>query len=100
MALTTKELVKELQVGIEEVAGVKLNQEQTRAIIDDLVNIIKGELADGGSVEILGLGKFETVQRAERKGRNPQDGSELIIPAKQAPKFKPAKALKDAVEGK
>ena len=34
---------------------------------------------------------------AERKGKNPQTGEELAIPACIAPAFKPGKALKDLI---
>ena len=38
------------------------------------------------------------VRRAERKGRNPQTGEEMIIPAVNTVKFKPSSALKEAVK--
>ena len=37
-------------------------------------------------------------KRAARKGRNPQSGEEIEIPATKAPAFKAAKALKDAIK--
>ena len=40
---------------------------------------------------------FEVSERAERTGRNPQSGKEMVIPASKAPKFKAGKALKDMV---
>lgn len=36
--------------------------------------------------------------RSARKGRNPQTGEEIQIPASKVPAFKPGKALKDAVK--
>jgi DNA-binding protein HU-beta len=44
------------------------------------------------------LGTFEIKERAARTGRNPQTGEKVEISAKKIPAFKPAKALKDAVE--
>jgi DNA-binding protein HU-beta len=38
-------------------------------------------------------------ERAERQGRNPQNGAELTIAAAKLPGFKAGKALKDAVNG-
>lgn len=43
-----------------------------------------------------GIGKPAVTHRAARTGRNPQTGAEIHIPAKRAPTFTPAKALKDA----
>ncbi len=41
---------------------------------------------------------FEVRERAARKGRNPQTGKEIDIPASKVPAFKAGKALKDAVK--
>lgn len=48
-------------------------------------------------ITFTGFGSFETSTRAARKGRNPQTGAEINIPAARVPKFKPGKTLKDAV---
>jgi len=45
----------------------------------------------------LVFGTFSTSKRATRKGQNPQTGQKITIPAANVPKFKPGKALKDAV---
>ena len=50
-------------------------------------------------VSITGFGVFETVERPEREGRNPQTGASIKIAASKAVKFKPGKGLKDAVNG-
>ena len=51
-------------------------------------------------VQLIGFGNFEVRHRAARKGRNPQTGEEMEIPATDVPAFKPGKSLKDAVKGK
>ncbi len=48
---------------------------------------------------IPGIGKLVVVKRKARKGRNPQTGEEIKIPAKKILKFKVSKACKDAVLG-
>jgi len=37
------------------------------------------------------------VKRKPRKGRNPQTGEEIKIPAKKVPVFRPGKGLREAV---
>ncbi len=49
---------------------------------------------------IPGLGKLLVQKRKARKGRNPQTGEEIKIPARNVCKFRIAKACKDAVLGK
>jgi len=45
----------------------------------------------------VGFGTFEARSRAKRKGKNPQTGQEIEIPASNTVAFKAGKALKDSV---
>ena len=63
-------------------------------------NIVADTLVDGNRVAITGFGTFEVVERAARTGRNPQTGETIQIAASKSPKFKPAKALKNVVNGR
>jgi len=64
------------------------------AVIDGIVEGLK----KGDEVTIAGLGIFEAKMRAARTGRNPRTGESIQIPAMRVPKFRAAKALKDAVK--
>lgn len=55
-------------------------------------------LKKGDSVGLVGFGTFSVSKRKARKGRNPQTGKEINIPAAKVPKFKAGKGLKDAVK--
>ena len=59
---------------------------------------IRDSLAKGDSVSLVGFGKFEVRDRAARKGRNPQTGAEIEIPATKVAAFKAGKLLKEAVQ--
>jgi len=48
-------------------------------------------------VTIAGFGIFEKTHRKARAGRNPQTGEAIQIEASTSIKFKPSKALKEAV---
>ncbi len=52
------------------------------------------------SVALVGFGTFSVAKRKARKGKNPQTGEEIKIPATKVPKFKRGKALKETVGGK
>ncbi|AUS16118.1 HU family DNA-binding protein [Bacillus velezensis] len=66
--------------------------------VEAVFNVIVETLTKGESIKIPGVGTFEVRERAARKGRNIQTGEEIEIPASKVVKFKPAKALKDAVK--
>ena len=62
-----------------------------------IIGAILGTLAKDDSVTLIGFGTFSVSERAARTGRNPQTGKEIKIAAKKVAKFKPGKALADAV---
>ena len=68
---------------------------QAEAAYEKLFAIISEGLKQGDSVSISGFGSFKVVNRKARKGRNPQTGEALQIPASKAVKFTPSKALKE-----
>jgi len=65
--------------------------------LDALIKTIETTLKAGDSIALVGFGTFTVKERAERTGRNPQTGQEIIIAASRVPSFKPGKGLKDAV---
>jgi len=58
---------------------------------------IQGALQDGKKVTLVGFGTFSVANRQARMGRDPQTKKPIRIPASKAVRFKPGKAMKDAV---
>jgi DNA-binding protein HU-beta len=69
----------------------------TRAL-DAIVGGVRTTLKKSGSVTIVGFGTFAVTKRAARTGRNPRTGAAIKIKAAKVPKFKPGKALRDALK--
>ena len=65
--------------------------------LDAVTTAVKKTLKKGGTVTLVGFGTFSVGKRAARIGRNPQTGAEIKIKAAKVPKFRPGKALKEAV---
>ncbi len=68
----------------------------TRAL-ESTIGAVKTTLKKGGSVSLVGFGTFAVGKRAARSGRNPRTGATIKIKAAKVPKFRPGKALKDAL---
>ena len=83
---------------ISKVAEVLNSKKEAQAAVDTLIKSITGALANKDSVTLVGFGTFKVANRKARKGRNPQTGKEINIPARNVPKFVPGKALKEAVQ--
>ncbi len=82
------------QVAESAALSKKDAEKAVNAVIESITNALKS----GDKVALVGFGTFETRNRPERKGRNPQTKEEITIPATTAPAFKAGKALKDAVK--
>ncbi|CAM8642083.1 MAG: hypothetical protein RLZZ290_1225 [Pseudomonadota bacterium] len=65
--------------------------------LDALVGGVRTTLKKGGTVTLVGFGTFAVTKRAARSGRNPRTGETIKIKAAKLPKFRPGKALKDAL---
>ena len=74
-----------------------LTQAQTKAAFDSLVDMWTDALVKGDVIALAGFGNFKPTTRAARKGINPKTKAPISIPAKKAVGFKPAQALKDAL---
>ena len=79
-------------------ANAELSKKDADKALAAAINTITDTLAEGGKVQLVGFGTFETRQRAARKGKNPQTGAEVMIPAAKVPVFKAGKALKENVK--
>lgn len=85
----------ELVAMIAESAGITKAQAQDS--LNAITDSITDALAKEDTVSLIGFGTFSLRERSERKGKNPQTGAEITIPASKSVGFKPGKALKDAV---
>ena len=66
--------------------------------VETMIESIVSALKSGEEVSVSGLGIFSTKARPAREGRNPRTGASIHINASRTAKFRPAKALKDAVK--
>lgn len=65
--------------------------------LDALIGAVTTTLKKGRPVTLVGFGTFDVTTRAARTGRNPRTGETIQIEGAKVPKFRPGKALKDAV---
>ncbi len=79
-------------------ANAEISKKDADKALAAVLDTITDVLAGGGKVQLVGFGTFETRQRAARKGKNPQTGAEVMIPAAKVPVFKAGKALKENVK--
>ncbi len=79
----------------------RLNEPRAKAgeAIDAVFDAITLALRNGDDVRLPNFGVFDVKATAERVARNPQTGQEVKVPAGKKARFKPGKALKEALDG-
>lgn len=84
------------------VAALAVSADVTKAQVNSVLNALErhasGELVEGNSVILPGIGKLVVTTRAARAGRNPKTGETLQVPASRTVKFRLTAGLKAAVK--
>jgi len=88
---------QELVEAVMRVASIE-KKKQAEQAVDTVFDTITKALSSGEEVKIPGFGTFRVAKRAARMGVNPKTGEKIQIPASVKPKFRAAKALKEAVK--
>jgi len=92
--MTKTEMVKKL--------GETWGEASNRAAADKLdsfVEFITKTVKKDKELKIPNLGTFRLRQLKRRKGRNPQTGETITIPARKKVAFTPAKVFKESILG-
>ncbi|MFO7560263.1 MAG: integration host factor subunit alpha [Desulfobacterales bacterium] len=94
MTLTKAQVAESIQnrIGFPRKKSVEL--------LETLLEIIKRSLETGDDILISGFGKFCVKNKAERKGRNPATGDDLMLPPRKVVSFKCSSVLRDRIAGK
>lgn len=74
-----------------------LTKAQAGDALNSFIGTCAGCLKSGDKLTLVGFGTFSVSKRSARKGRNPQTGKEINIPARSVVKFKAGKDLSDKV---
>ena len=78
-------------------ASADISKAAAGRAVDATIEAVKKAMKKGDMVTLVGFGTFYVGKRAARTGRNPRTGDAIKIKAAKVPKFRPGKALKDAL---
>lgn len=92
--VTKQELIKMLA----EKNQLTLKEAATH--VNEVLDIMTDVLSQKQGISLIGFGAFNVTKRAARIGKNPSNGEDIKIPARNVIGFKPAVALKEAVNKK
>ena len=76
-----------------------LTKKQSTETVEAILKIMKKTLESGEDVLISGFGKFCVKQKAERRGRNPASGDDLMLAPRKVVTFRCSGELRDKIDG-
>ena len=94
MTLTKNDLAERMR------DSVGITKAEAMGLTEILIEIVKESLRNGEDVLISGFGKFCVKEKAERKGRNPATGGDMMLPARRVVTFKWSGKLRDKINKK
>lgn len=74
-----------------------IDRETVAAVIESIMETIKGSVIQGEPVYLRGFGTFGIRHRAAKPARDITANTTVIIPESDVPIFKPCKGFKQAV---
>ncbi|NRA25766.1 MAG: HU family DNA-binding protein [Opitutales bacterium] len=87
----------DLVTEVQSLLGDDASKAAAERAVESVLDGIKAGITRDGSVQLIGFGTFEVVERAARSGVNPQTGEKIQIKASKAVKFKAGSGLKSLV---
>ena len=94
MKLTKAQIVKSIQNHID------LPKNKSTEIVETLLEVIKKTLASGEDVLVSNFGRFCVKEKAERRGRNPATGDDLMLEPRKVVTFRCSGKLRNRVNSK
>jgi len=85
------------QLAEEVLSRTELTKRAAREAVSAIISVTTDSLARQEKVTLVGFGTFQIMERKARRGRNPQTGETIQIPAKKVPKFRPGKGLRERI---
>ena len=80
---------QELITAVSDETGMTVIE--CRKAIESAIEVVKGEISEGGAIYIRGLGTLSPVKRAQKVARVIKTNQAMVIPEHMVPKFKPSK---------
>ncbi len=92
MALTKSDIVTSIH-------DLGLSKRKSVEVVESLLEIIKRSLESSEDVLISGFGKFCVKDKAQRRGRNPATGEDLMLRGRKVVTFKCSGKLRHKIDG-
>ncbi len=80
---------------VENLILLGFSRKKSVRMLENLLEIIKRNLANGEDVLVSGFGKFCVKEKSARRGRNPATGGDLILDKRRVITFNCSSVLRE-----
>ena len=91
MTLTKSQIIE----AVSESNG--FSSKKATKTVETMIELIKSSLESGDDVLVSGFGKFQVNEKAERKGRNPYTGADMMLTPRKVVTFKCSGKLRERI---
>ena len=75
------------------------SQSEAADLVESVLSIVKDTLSQGEIVKLSSFGRFDTMDKQPRMGRNPQTGDPIVIEARRVVRFQVSEKLRSKMNG-
>lgn len=91
MTLTKDRLIEVVK------SKTQFSTQESKKLVELILEIMKGKLEDGDEVKISGFGKWTVKEKRTRPGRNPHTGQRIEIAARRVVTFHPSDKMREVI---
>ena len=102
--MTKADLIERIATSLTETTGDRVSKKLAREILDTVVSVLRDELVQNQALSVSGFGHFRVSEREYtvfpgKPGEGTRDKSAATKVTRKNTSFRPAKALKVALNG-
>jgi len=95
--ITKKDIVEKIFLELAGTKQIEIKQKDVQNIIQELLNLIRDELAKGNRVEFREFGIFSVHETPSRIAQNPATLEKVVVPKRYNVRFKQGQKMKETI---
>jgi len=95
--ITKKDMVESIMEEVSQLRKMEIKQRDVQNVIQELLNMIRDELAKGNRLEFREFGIFSVHESPERMAQNPATLEKVPVPRRFNVRFKPGQKMKQKI---
>ena len=96
--ITKKDIIEKILLDLVEKKNLDIKQKDIQNIIQELLNLIRDDLAKGNRIEFREFGVFSVHETPSRIAQNPATLEKVVVPRRFNVRFKQGQKMKNTIK--